>query len=98
MLVHTRFKQYIEQLHQLVKDKKVRRVDITASIDCWGKEQEYARHGLNLTIFETNMNHLLKQGSWLRVNINQTITTLTIKSMPALITKVNFFCTPVRIL
>lgn len=88
-IVHSRFKTYIDRLHQLVIDKKVRRIDITASIDCWGKGQEYIRYGVDLALFERNIEYLLIQGPWLRVNINQTITNLSLPSTPALVRKIN---------
>jgi len=87
---HERFKEYIDYIKTLVKNKKIKRFDMTASIDCWGKAQEYVRMGLDLELFEKNMNYLLAQDeSWLRINVNQTVGALTIKTMPALIVKIN---------
>jgi len=61
--------------------------DLTASIDCWGAEADYARSGLNLKKFEERFSWAAAQGAWLRLNANQTVTCLTMKTMPELIEK-----------
>jgi organic radical activating enzyme len=81
-----KLKNYVEKFKQLVAQKKIRRLEITCSIDCWGPQQEYVRYGINLTQWEHNFNYLLDQ-SWLCININQVITPLTIKTMPELLIK-----------
>ena len=78
---HSKFCSYIDKLKILVHNKKVKRVDITASIDSWGNGQEYARYGIDLSLFERNMHYMLAQGDWLRINVNQTISNLSIKHM-----------------
>jgi len=90
MVDEKRFKDYIDYIKHLYNNKKIKRFDLTASIDCWGPEQEYVRMGLDLNVFENNMNYLLSQSEeWLRINVNQTICALTIKTMPELIKKIN---------
>jgi len=89
MVPEKRFKQYIDYIKKLYDNGKIKRFDLTASIDCWGEPAEYIRTGLKLDMFEKNMQYLLEQDeSWLRLNINQTITCLGIKTMPALIEKI----------
>ena len=78
---HSKFCSYIDKLKILVHNKKVKRVDITASIDSWGNGQEYARYGIDLSLFERNMYYMLGQEDWLRINVNQTISNLSIKHM-----------------
>ena len=77
---------YIEKIKLLVAQRKIKRLDITCSIDCWGAEQEYVRYGLDLHSWEKNFNYLLEQ-KWIVLNINQTISALTIKTMPDLLIK-----------
>jgi hypothetical protein len=89
MVPPSRFKKHISQMHNLAKKRKVRRVDITASIDGWGPTEEFVRFGLDLKVFEQNMKYLLQQGDWLRVYINQTVTSLSIRNIPTLIDKIN---------
>jgi organic radical activating enzyme len=78
----------ISRIKQLISKRKLKRFDITASIDCWGAEQEYVRYGLDLNTWLTNFKYLLDQ-RWIKLNINQTISALTIKTMPELITQLN---------
>jgi len=70
----------------LLIGKKIGRIDISCSIDCWGPEQEYVRWGMKLEQWEKNF-QLLMSYKWLYLNINQTITPLTIKTMPDLLIK-----------
>lgn len=70
----------------LLAQRKLKRIDITCSIDCWGPQQEYVRHGLDLDVWERNFKILLDQ-PWLTININQTISLLTIKTMPDLLSR-----------
>jgi organic radical activating enzyme len=80
---------YTNQIHELQKQNHIRVFDLTASIDCWGAEAEYARSGLNLTKFEQRFAWASEQSeSWLRIHVNQTITSMTIKTMPELIDKI----------
>lgn len=74
----------IAKIKKLVAGRKLKKFHFTASIDCWGKEQEYARYGLNLDTWKENFLYLVDQ-KWLVLNINQTISVLTIKTMPELL-------------
>jgi pyruvate-formate lyase-activating enzyme len=80
---------YINRIRDLQKAGNIRVFDLTASIDCWGPEQEYVRSGLNLERFEKRFAWASEQGNWLRLNANQTITSMTIKTMPDLIAVIN---------
>jgi len=80
--------KYIARIHELQKAGNIRVFDLTASIDCWGPEQEYVRSGLNLDKFEQRLAWASQQGPWLRLNVNQTVTAMTIKTMPGLIAKI----------
>jgi hypothetical protein len=88
MVPQSRLEFYIERFKKILASRKLKRIDITCSIDCWGPQQEYVRWGLNLVSWEQNFNLLLKQ-KWLILNINQTISSLTIKTMPELLSKLN---------
>jgi len=84
MVSHDRLEKYIKTCKHLIDTQKIRRLDITASIDCWGHEQEYVRHGIDLVTWTENFVYLLNN-QWITLNINQTITPLTIKTMPILL-------------
>jgi organic radical activating enzyme len=78
----------IERIKQLVRDRKIKRFEITASIDCWGEQQEYVRSGLDLAQWRKNFEYLVKQ-RWITLNINQVISVLTIPTMADLIAYIN---------
>lgn len=86
MVDNAKLRDYINKFKYLIINKKIKRFDLTVSIDCWGPEAEYVRHGLNLKKWEENFEFLL-ENKWLYVSINQTISALTIKSMPVLLEK-----------
>jgi len=90
MVDSSRFKNYIDQIHQLVKENRIGRFDLTASIDCFGKEQEYVRYGLDIRQWQENFEYLVSQ-DWITLNINQTLSGLTIKTVPALLQYINNF-------
>ena len=80
---------YIEQIKDLQAAGHIRVFDLTCSIDCWGPEAEYVRYGLDLNKFEERFAWAAEQSeSWLRMHVNQTVTSCTIKTMPALIEKI----------
>ena len=80
---------YTGRIRDLQKAGNIQCFDLTASIDCWGPEQEYVRSGLNLVKFEERFAWAAEQSEdWLRLNVNQTITSMTIRTMPKLIEKI----------
>lgn len=85
---HNKFTNYIDKFESLAKNNNMSKLNLTASLDCWGPEQEYARYGLNLELWEKNFQYLLNK-SWISVSINSAISALTIKSMPVLLDKIN---------
>jgi hypothetical protein len=78
----------IDKVEQLINEDKLREFEITASLDCWGPEQEYVRFPLNLGVWEENFNYILSK-PWINLIINSTITPLTIKTLPDLLIKIN---------
>ena len=86
MVSAERLHMFVERFKQLLITKKIKRIDMTCSIDCWGPQQEYVRSGLDLVQWQNNFETLIKN-KWLYISINQTITALTIKTMPALLQK-----------
>lgn len=86
MVTADRLTMFVDRLKQLLLTKKIKRVDITCSIDCWGPQQEYVRWGLDLDQWQKNF-ELLIMNKWLYISVNQTITALTIKTMPELLIK-----------
>jgi hypothetical protein len=83
-----RFQKYVERFEQLVNQNKIWKFQITGSLDGWGPEMEYVRYGLDLATWEQNFRSLLDK-SWATLSINSALSALTIKHLPALITKIN---------
>lgn len=79
-----RFDAIVETLKQL----PIAQITIVGSIDSWGPGAEYQRNGLDLAVFERNFLHLLHNTNF-TLNINSTLTVLSIPEMPALVTKIN---------
>ena len=71
-----------------IKNLPIKGFDLTASIDCWGPQAKYIRHGLNLEMFERRFAWASEQ-DWLNLNVNQTITSMTIPTMVDLIKVIN---------
>ena len=83
---------YINRIKDLQAAGNIRVFDLTCSIDCWGPEQELVRWGLDLEKFEQRFAWASEQSeSWLRIHVNQTITNMTVKTMPELIDKITHY-------
>jgi len=86
MIPIEKMQNYIDIFRKLLIERKIGRIDISCSIDCWGPQQEFVRWGINLERWEKNFQLLMKH-KWLYLNINQCITPLTVKTMPELLIK-----------
>jgi organic radical activating enzyme len=84
MISSVMLEKKIERVKLLIKRKKLKKLVVVCSIDCFGKEQEYVRFGLDLTTWKTNFDFLLTQ-PWIDVCINQTLSSLTITSSPEMV-------------
>ena len=78
----------IDRIEQLVDKKHIKKLEITASLDCWGPEQEFARFPLNLKRWEKNFEYLLNK-DWITIVIGSTITPLTVWTLDQLFEKIN---------
>jgi organic radical activating enzyme len=88
MISTSKFADRIGRIQELHERGCIARFDLTASIDCWGAEQEYVRHGLDLEQWKINFEHVVNQ-PWITLNINQTLSALTIKTIPDLLAYLN---------
>lgn len=86
MISPSKFKSQIERIKDLVKQKKLGRLEIHCSIDCWGPQQEFVRYGIELTKWEENFKYLISE-RWIKLNISNTVSVLTIKTLPELLRK-----------
>jgi hypothetical protein len=86
MIVPEKLERIVQRFKNLVKVRKLKRIELLCSIDCVGTEQEYARYGISVDKWILNFERLLQE-PWLTLNIQSTITLLTLKTMPELIEK-----------
>ena len=84
---NVKFKEKIARVQRLVDMGKLKQFEITASIDCWGPELEYARYGLELENCEANINTVLAS-SGVTMQIHATLTPVTLPTFYQLIDKV----------
>lgn len=87
MVDDKRMDYYIERFKKLLGKRKLKGLQITCSLDCWGPQAEYIRSGLDLTQWQRNFEKLL-QLKWVRLQINHAITGLSIKYMQQFIEKI----------
>lgn len=81
---------YIGRIKDYARRGHIARLDLTCSVDCWGPQAEYVRSGLNLNQLEEYLEWAAEQSEdWLYLNVNQTVSSMTIKTMPELIERIN---------
>jgi organic radical activating enzyme len=80
----TKMDYFIDRFAKLVGKRKLSALQVTASLDCWGPQQEYVRSGLNLAQWQKNFEKLLKL-KWVRLQVNHAMCGLSIKTMPDLL-------------
>jgi len=78
----------IQRVKKLIDTECIREFEVTASLDCWGPQQEYVRYPLNLEEWEKNFEYLLSN-SWINLIVSSTVTPLTVKTLPELLEKIN---------
>jgi hypothetical protein len=83
-----KFQEYINRFERLVGDGKLKRLQISSSLDAWGPQQEYVRWGLDLNEWVENFEYLIDK-TFVQQCINSAISPLTIKTMPELIHRLN---------
>ena len=76
-----------DRVKNLIDAGCLREFEVTASLDCWGPQQEYVRFPLNLKTWETNFEYLLGC-DWINLIISSTVTPLTVKTLPDLLSKI----------
>jgi hypothetical protein len=92
---HERMKKRFKKMQDLKDNGHLAEIHIIASLDGWGPEIEYVRSGLDLSLFEKNMNHLVYETD-VRLGINAAWMSLSTSTMPELIRKINNWSTNQR--
>lgn len=52
--------RFIEQVNDLQKENKIRKITIFTSVDTWGPQAEWIRNGLNIEQYEANLHHYMQ--------------------------------------
>lgn len=86
----------VERVHKLIDQGCIREFEITASLDCWGAPQEYVRYPLDLDQWEKNFEYLVSK-DWINLIVSSTVTPLTVKTLPDLIQRINYWSTQRKI-
>lgn len=84
---------HITRIKRMIDEGKIGSFNLSASMDCWGPQVEYVRWGLDLEKWSKNFAYLA-QHDWLILNVNFTITPLTIHTLPDLIERLNEWDAP----
>ena len=79
-----RFKEHVERI---VKEKKVYKLRLYASIDSWGPQAEYIRHGLDVRQFEENVK-LFSKGLDTHICFIVTVNALSVFHLKTLFEKI----------
>ena len=74
------FKKRIDRISKLIEDKKLLSFEIVCSMDCWGPQAEFSRHGMDLKEWEENFNVLI-ESPLVNISIHSTITPVSLPTM-----------------
>jgi len=77
----------VSRVKTLIDNGCLREFEVTASLDCWGPQQEYVRFPLDLKSWEQNFEYLVSQ-KWINLIISSTVTPLSVKTLPDLLLKI----------
>lgn len=83
-----KMKSILDKIVKLLDSRKIKKFKIVCSIDCWDKQQEYIRHGLNLQQWEENFLTILHEYPQIELMIHGTIISLSLPTMHTLCQKV----------
>jgi len=86
-LKHNLWKTQIDKVINLVRNKKIKDFELTASLDCWGPEQEYIRTGFDCALAEKNILYYLSLPEVTYLNINSTHSALSLLTYHELLEK-----------
>lgn len=84
-----KFKRILDKIQSLLDNNQIATFVLTASLDCWGPEQEYVRTGLDLTQWEENFNTVVNNYPRFNMQVHSTVCNLTINTLPDLLTRIN---------
>lgn len=75
---HTNFVYKIEKIKNLIKQRKIKKLTLSVSIESMDRQAEFVRYGMKINTWKKNIEYLLKQ-RWIQISFNHLLTVLTIK-------------------
>jgi len=87
-MAHDRFSKWMTRLQKLVDNKRLDKINVIGSLDCWGPQAEYIRNGLNLELFKKNFDWMVHNTGFTN-NINTAFSLLSAQTMPELTHMIN---------
>ena len=81
-----RLQNLVSRCERMQQQGKIARLQISASLDCWGPQQEFVRWGLDLEEYSRNIEYLMTTD--VTVAVNGAISALTIDTMPEYIERI----------
>jgi organic radical activating enzyme len=85
---HERFRRWMMRLQKLVDEKKLDKINVIGSLDCWGEQAEYIRNGLKLELWEKNFEWMIYNTDFTN-NVNSAFSLMSAQTMPELATRIN---------
>lgn len=85
-----KFKDKINRIDKLISANKIKKFEIVCSIDCWGKESEYVRSGLDIINWEKNFETLVAT-KHVGIHVHMSATPMSVFTADQLITKVTSY-------
>jgi organic radical activating enzyme len=85
---HERFKTWMLRLQKLMDEKRLDKINVIGSLDCWGPQAEYIRSGLKLDLFKKNFEWMVYNTGFTN-NINSAFSLMSAQTMPELAEHIN---------
>ena len=83
------FDRFIEKLKPIIEEKKVKEFKLFTSIDTWDKDKaEYIRNGLDVELFERNLNKYLTEIKDSKVSLMITFNNLCVTNFDSLLEQI----------
>lgn len=80
-------RKFIDIIKNLLIERRIKDVQVEASLDCWGPQAEFIRYGLSLNRWQENFEYLTKI-KWLKLTVHQVLTSLSIGTAATLQEKI----------
>jgi organic radical activating enzyme len=88
MIPHEKLVSYTTKVNELLKEKKINHTMTHTSVDSWGQQAEYIRHGLDIQTFSSNIEYHLQQDSQRTIEFMITFCFLSMPNFELLLKKI----------